>query len=278
MVTAPKKEVVPKHIRDAFPWISSQPPSIKFSTRGVKGKALLEKEIIRIIFSPPVNELDDFRKTLIKSLKKYPEDRQVIYIKAVANCLANEVLNTPLSIEPKVWLNDVNQATLTLRGLVRQKPKNHLPAELNNMFSMVSQIVRTEISQGHVFSIQQEQILSSADEKLLFKDKADSEAHGISDFVAILNLVHHRTKALMGGNAIDFFKFPQTFFSEIAGDSNLSLEYQRRAVSGIGKVNQEYCGKRYPSLTAHVLSCIFKKKVTPKNVSVIISNLKSISK
>jgi hypothetical protein len=221
----------------------------------------MEKEIVCLIFRPPVNPLDDFRLPLIKSLGALGHEAQVSYIKIIAKCLAESVFVVPLPKKTQGWLNDVNKAAITLTRLVEPKHKNNPPTNLNSLFPLVAQALKS----GNVSSHQIPSKVSGALK---------------TDLVSILKLVSQESKELSGKNAIAFYRFPQTFFEEISTDKTLYLEYQRKAIQAIAAVNneQEHFGKPYDALIGHILTCLFWKDISKQKVQKIRLNQKPLSK
>lgn len=240
---------IPKHFEEAFPWITQSTSKVKVNAPGTKW---IEKEIIRAIFrdtiliSPDTSTHNPCQQ-LIKTLGVLEKDLQVCYIKKVANYLAEAAIDTPLPVAKQAWLNDVNTTVKKLTLLLKQEPKQNLPKNWNNLFTLTAQIIK------HI-NVTDKQELSKVSGALkeanLIWDIKSKAAHGNTDLVAILNLVSKESKGLADTNAMSYYKYPQTFFEEIRKDNTLFLAYQRRAIRAITIVNKEYFGKPYETLTA----------------------------
>lgn len=254
---------IPKHFEEAFPWIVKAPSKIKVSAPTTEW---MEKEIVRLIFNPPVNQMEDFRPRLIKSLGKFGQEAQVSYTKVIAKCLAEAVIDTPQSKTTYLWLKDVNVAAKRLCSLLSGESKPPLPANWDNLFLIVKQIIKSEAEEfGYPDS--DDLVNSLRKENLRWRDRKGAlEKRGRTDLVAILNLVLAQSNELAGKNAIAFYRYPQKFFEEISTDNTLFLDYQRRAIRSIAAVNQVHYGKPYDAMTAHVLACVFKKKLSNQMV------------
>lgn len=254
---------IPKHFKEAFPWVSKPPSKMRIASKSAQW---LEQEIIYEIFrNPKIKELDP-RNALFHSLEELCVEGQVNYINAVAGCLADAVIEMPLPSKTERWLQEVNAAAKRLRLLLRETSKQHLPASWNNLISIVLQIIRAEASQGHPIS---DGLLGALKKENLRKRVDALDKHGIIDLVAILDIVSSESKDLATMNAIAYYKFPQAFFEGISSDKSLFLAYQRKAILAIAAVNQEHFEKSYDTLTAHILSCIFQKSISNQKIKKI---------
>lgn len=258
---------IPKHFKEAFPWISKSPSKIRIASKSAQW---LEQEIVYEIFrNPKIKELDP-RNALFHSLEKLCVEDQVNYINAVAKCLADAMIETPLPSKTELWLQEVNAAVKKLRSLLGEKSKQHLPASWNNLYSVVIQIIRAEESPGLPIP---EGLLGGLKKENLRKRPDTLDKHGMTDLVAILNIMSRESKDLASMNAIAYYKFPQAFFEGISSDNSLFLAYQRKAILAIAAVNQEYFKKNYDALTAHVLSCIFQQPISNQKIKKIREKL-----
>ncbi len=260
---------IPNHFKIAFPWILRQQTKLNINSPSTY---FIEKEIIRIIFNPPDNELYDPRDDLINSLTHLNDiNKETEYIKSSANCLAHSAAVTPLPKEIQCWLNDVEKKAKILSRLISQKPKRKLPLDWNNLTSIVSRIENNEYHSDHSKSKSISHILKKKNSKSHTEIKSSTD-HGHSDLVAILNMASNDSKALSNQPAMKYFKYPKIFFKEILSDKTLLLEYQRNSIIAISKINEQYFGKPYDSLTANLLTCIFQKKVSNQLVMKIRNN------
>ncbi|MDD5384547.1 MAG: hypothetical protein PHG89_06675 [Gallionella sp.] len=263
--------MLPKHFKEEFPWITKPTSKIKVKAPGTYW---LEKAVIHAIFRAPDNEFDDPRTNLLKSIGDMGKDTQVSYIKTTAKHLAEAIIDTPLPSARQEWLNDVNATTKKLTLLLKQEQKKNLPENWNNLFSLVSQV----LSHSHVTDDTELTKLVETLKEANLIGGIKGKAHGTVDFVSILDLITHESKALSGKSAIAYYKYPQTFFEEISIDNQLLLAYQRKAIQAITTVNQEHFGKPYDALTAHILTCVFNKSFTKQLVKKIRENLNSKAK
>lgn len=258
---------IPKHFKEAFPWISKSPSKIRIASKSAQW---LEREIIYEIFrNPKLKELDP-RNALFHSLEELCVEGQVNYINAVAKCLADAVIETPLPRRTIRWLKGVNAAAKKLRLSLLETPKQHLPASWNNLISIVIQIIRAEALQGQPIS---EGLLGALKKENLRKRADALDKHGMTDLVAILNIMSGESKDLSGLSAIAYYKFPQAFFEGISDDKSLFLAYQRMAILAISAVNQAHFEKPYDTLTAHILSCVFLRDISKQNIKRIREKL-----
>ena len=286
-------KTIPNHFKEAFPWIEKPTSNMKVDV--ALSTIWLEKEIIRLIFEAPVkkldasqvikpdtpqikkpdtftvHKLDDCRITLIKSLEtELPNaEAQINYIKAVAKCLAEAVIVTPLPKATQDWLNDINASTKKLTSLLKQEDKKNLPANWNNVYSLVSQVLKDSNISDNPLLLKIHAVLKETN----LAPETRSQTHGKADLIAILNLVGLESKSLAAACAIKVHKYPQTFFEKIFKDNKLFLAYQRKAILEIAMVNQEYFSKPYDALTSYVLSCIFNTDISKQKVKKIRDNL-----
>ena len=266
--------IIPENFVVAFPWIMKPISKLKVSSPDT---VWLEREIIRIIFNPK-DELqittDDPRYRLIKSLEseECDENSQVGYIKNVAKCLADAAVKTPLPKNTQDWLKDVNKKTKALLPLLRGIPKKSQPLHWNNLFSLNIELLNDTIQLDNSQKIKVKNILKEANRSGAIST-LDAETHGVLDLVAILSLITKQSKELATKSAIEFYKYPQTFFNGISTDSTLFLEYQRLAIHAITLLNKSQFSKPYDSLTSYILSCVFQKEISKQSIKKIREKL-----
>lgn len=266
--------MIPKHFKNAFPWIVKPISNIKVSSSDT---VWLEREIVRIIFNPieePQDAQDDHRLMLINSLKTqcYDEAIQVSYISAVAKCLAGAVIETPLPKNTQNWLSDVNKQAKNLMLSLKEVHKKNLPSHWSNLFSLNIDLLNDNQLLESPQKLKLKNALKEASRNGVIS-KIEAENHGKLDLVAILNLLSKQSKELAGKRAIEFYKYPQTFFNEISADNTLYLSYQRSAIQAIALLNQTQFNKPFDALTSHILTCVFQKEISKQSVKKIREKL-----
>lgn len=270
--------MIPKHFEISFPWIVKPISNVKVSSNNT---VWLERQIIRAIFTSEKTqnfEQDDYRIKLTNSLKAEcpDEGKQVDYIKAVAQCLADAVIETSLPTSTQEWLKDLSKLSRKLARRLKVGPKENLPSKWNNLFSLSIELLNDSQLNKTPKKLELENALRLANRTGVIS-KEEAGTHGMLDLVAVLNLLSTQSKDLAEKTAIDVYRYPQTFFKEISSDKTLYLDYRRQAIRVIALLNQEYFNKTFDALTSYILSCLFKQEISQQSVKKIRENLNSKS-
>lgn len=262
--------IIPEYLLTTFDWLDKP----KSGLHVANDAKWLMREIIYIIFNSEstLDKKDDSRVLFLNSLKNTgcSETEQVQYVNDIAECLAKAVKDTPLPKEKKVWLGEVSAQTKKLNLLLKEIPKNELPLNWGNLLSLTRDAISASELKGTVLEDIQESLKNGNLYGALSKTK---QAHGLIDLVAVLNLLNEQSKKLSSKSALDFYMYPQKFFRAIADDKTLLLAFQRSGILAISKTNKAYFGMPHDTLTSHILSCIFQKEISNKNVKKIRETL-----